>query len=328
MIKRILIVLGIVIVVGLIVLWLIQGGASAVARVARTITNPVELFFGDGSSSGLLRLPWQPTDLTRGPDISQFADEADRQLAGTVPDGLQDQEGDRVSRLESFGTPSRYVGMIRLSYGAPDESGPAQEYIELNAGYTLTSPVPVSGWSLQSAVTGVRAYVPEGAATFVMGIVNTVSPITLSAGGTAVLTSGASPVGVSFQENVCSGYLGELRQFAPQISDECPAPKDSLPETADNLRAYGGSCFDYVASLSRCHFPGTQLPSNLVPACQSFIVNTYSYNGCVNAYRSQSSFRLPAWRIYLNRTSELWNNSHDVIRLLDAQGQTVDVLTY
>jgi hypothetical protein len=48
----------------------------------------------------------------------------------------------------------------------------------------------------------------------------------------------------------------------------------------------------------------------------------------MNAYGGSASFGLNTWRLYLNAYGELWSNSHDVIRLLDAEGRTVDSLTY
>ena len=328
MIKRVLIVVVVLVLIGLVVVWLIGGGASAVAKGARALTNPVALIFGNGTSTGIsIRLPWQ-LDPVRGPDISQFADQADQQLAQIPADEADQGQSSGRSDILQFGVPSPYVGAVTISFGEARARNPAEEYIELTASYGNTSPIVVSGWSLQSVVTGVRAYLPEGAPTFVMGIVNNVGPVSLAVGDSAIVTSGVSPVGVSFQENICSGYLGQFSSFVPEISDQCPAPSDMLPETADNLRVYGASCFDYLASLPHCHFPGTQLPSSISTNCGSYVVNTLSYNGCVHAFGTRDSFRLPTWRIFLNRTTELWNNSHDIVRLIDAQGRTVDVLTY
>jgi hypothetical protein len=157
--------------------------------------------------------------------------------------------------------------------------------------------------------------------------VNAVQPISLEPGSSAILTTGISPVGISFRENTCSGYLGELQSFTPELPSECPAPSEALLLNADNLRAYGDTCIDYVQTLSQCHFPAT-VPSNLTPACRSFIANTLSYNGCTQAHRNDPSFALPSWRVYLGLKAEFWYNTHDVIRLLDDQGRVVDVLTY
>lgn len=322
MIRRILFILGIVIVLGLIALWLIQGGAASVIQVARNFTNPISLLSGGSSEGGFFKLPWQPDELTRGPDISGYVDEVNRQIEQTPPE----QSGG--TPVTSLGNPSPYAGSVRLSGSAVWESDPRQEYVELTASYTLSAPVTISGWSLQSALSGVRVYIPEAAPIFNLGTINNVAPVILISGDSAIVTSGASPVGVSFRENECTGYLGEQQAFTPELSQECPAPSEILPQTAENLQKYGGSCFDYVTGLRSCSFPGTSLPSSLSQACKSFITSNLSYNGCVSTSRAQNSFARPTWRLFLNRTSELWNNSHDAIRLLDTQGRTVDVLTY
>lgn len=327
MIKRILIIVGIVVVIGLILLWFLQGGTSAVVHAAQNFSNPFSGMFG-GQTGGAtsLQLPWQPTDLTRGPDISDYVAQSEQQQSGGPTQNAS--QGDGQAQPTPSGTPSPYVGAVHLSLGDAQASDPSLEYVQLLAGYSISSPVVISGWSLQSALSGARVFIPEGAPDFVMGIVNNVVPVMLSAGDTASITTGASPVGVSFEENMCSGYLRELRTFTPDIASECPSPKSSLPETAENLQKYGSACFDYVGSLFACHFPGTALPGSLSPACQSFIVNTYSYNGCVNNFRYDSSFHLSSWHLYLNHAIELWGNTHDVIRLLDAQGYVVDSLSY
>src|SRR6185295_18661707 len=109
-----------------------------------------------------------------------------------------------------------------------------------------------SGWSLQSAVTGTRASLPQtGAEMFVAGSVNHGVPIYLDPGTSAFIVSGISPVGISLRENVCTGYLAQLQHFSPGLDTACPDPSDMLPMTADNLRIYGASCVDYVQSLPR-----------------------------------------------------------------------------
>jgi len=314
-------------VILLIIFWFISGGWSAAVRTAKSLTNPLSVIFYNGTSTGnFIGLPWQPPALTRGPDISQYADTADQQLeAASQNEGLNAPDSGQV---QTFGNPSPAVGKIRIGNSAATESDPSQEYIELDASAGNPGPIDITGWSLQSAVSGARAYIPQGAPVLVTGIVNSVQHIALAPGSSAIVVSAASPVGVSFQENICTGYLAQLQTFTPNLSNSCPTPSAMFPETTENLQTYGSSCFDYIQNLPQCYFAGTNLPSNLSSACRSFIANTMSYNGCVSIYRKNTDFALPSWRIYLNMTAELWGNSHDVIRLLDTHGRTVDALTY
>ena len=202
------------------------------------------------------------------------------------------------------------------------------EHIEAEAALENTAPIGIAGWSLQSAYTGVRPYIQQGASPFLMGTVNNLSPIQLAPGQSALVNSGVSPVGVSFRENICTGYLGQLQSFTPPLPSSCPSPSSQLPLTPDNLKSYGEICFDYLQTIPLCEAPLNNIPSNLPSSCQYFVAEALSYNGCVARNRSRASFAGDSWRIYLNSNAELWRNSHDIIRLLDADGRTVDVLTY
>jgi hypothetical protein len=202
------------------------------------------------------------------------------------------------------------------------------EYVEILASHNATAPIDITGWSLQSAVTGVRAFIPRGSADFLMGTINVQEDIALSPGASAILSSGFSPVGTSFRENMCTGYLGSLQSFSPPLSENyCPSPRDMVPLTADNIRAYGDACLDYIRSQGGCQTPRFA-PSNVSPACIAAAMNTLSYNGCAMLYRNTANFAGSMWRVFLSSPDELWRNTHDIIRLLDTQGRVVDVLTY
>lgn len=314
----------------LIVLWLATGGARDVAATARGIGNPFSNIFSGEMSA--FRLPWQPEQMTIGtmPDI---ADEN----AGKAGLGLEEELYDtqkeyedierQMREAQTFGYPSPHRGSIALSQGAASESGAQNEYVELTAAAGNTAPVKISGWSLQSALTGVRAYIPRGAHPFILGTVNAQNDIYLNQGESAIVSTGASPVGTSFKENMCTGYLGTLQRFTPPLESSCPAPADELPLTPENIRSYGEACFNLAQTLPSCVFPA-DVPASVSPSCRIFLMNNLSYNGCVQNHRHESGFARGTWRIYLNSVGELWRNSHDIIRLLDSEGRTVDVISY
>ncbi len=324
MIKRVLTVSAIIFVIALIIFWFVTGGWAAAKRTALSLANPIELIFGTNPSGSFFGLPWQPVELTRGPDISGYAGEADKRI---ISSGDEDQYYAAPPQAPQSANSSPYAGKVRITENTATESNIAKEFIQLTASENNTEPIVITNWVLQSAVSGARGQIPLAAPLFVLGVVNAVQPIYLEPGNSVFITTAASPVGTSFRENICSGYLTELHTFEPELSDECPAASEVLPMNADNLRTYGSSCFDYLGTLSQCHFP-TTIPSDLSPACRSFISNTASYNGCINTHRNRVPFMLPIFHAYLAFRSELWANSHDVIRLLDERGQTVDVLTY
>ncbi len=328
MIRTILIWTGIIIVILLVLLWFITGGVRKVINAAHNIGNPISYIFGFASSAGQpFRLPWQPETMNYGSTIDTGGSDEP-----TSEDDLSQAEKDyeatqkQLAEARNFGTPSPFRDKVRIvDSGA--ENDVAEEYIVIEASGDTTAPINVTGWSLQSAITGVRGYIPRTTDVFVMGAVNQQKDLSLGGGASAVLATGYSPVGTSFRENICSGYLSQLRSFTPSISRECPSPSDRLPLNSDNIRTYGDSCIDFVASLPACFFPAT-VPAELSSNCRTFVQTDLSYNGCVQTYRYKTTFLKDQHRMYLGASAELWKNSHDVIRLLDTEGRTVDVLSY
>ncbi len=319
-------------IIGLFLLWLATGGAHTVATTATNIPNPIQYIknaLTSGSSLSTFTLPWQPKSQTLGVTITPAdgsgGSNTDNQITIMQP-GSSDASA-QSSDVKTFGTPSPYKGSVTISDSGGATQGTGAEYVTIVASSDNTAPIDISGWSLQSVVTGVRAPIPRGTENFLMGNLNEQNDLYLSQGMSAVLASGISPVGTSFRENECIGYLGQMQTFNPPLPQECPSAADALPLTADNIRTYGDTCIDFVASLSSCTFPAS-LPANLSPACHLFLSNNFSYNGCVQHHQSDAGFVRETWRVYLGASGELWRNTHDVIRLLDAQGHTVDVLTY
>lgn len=331
MVVRILIGFAIVTIIILFVVWLATGGVREVAAIARSISNPFS-FIWSGQLSNF-RLPWQPEQAVRGPIVNSDGEQAETEEQRTPEEELADAQKEydaitrELSKAQAFGEPSPYRGQVEVGQGATTERTPSAEYVELEAGWDNTAPIKISGWSIQSALTGVRAHIPRGAHPFSLGTINTQSDIYLDPGSTSIVSTGASPVGTSFRENICTGYLAGLQTFTPPLERACPASSDALPFTPENVRTYGESCYDFVHTIPSCTFPAN-VPSDVSPACRIFLANNLSYNGCVQNHRHESGFARDSWRIYLNAGGELWRNSHDIIRLLDAEGRTVDMVSY
>lgn len=291
----------IALVIVIIIVWLLGGGIGKVKSAAASFSNPfTSSFFGVGA----VQLPFA-VPIPQGVDISN----------------LTGNSGQTTSQAQTLGNPSSYGNQVSISAEGATASDPQLEYVVIQN--TGTTQIDVTGWSLQSALSGARAYVPRGASFFAIGALNEQDDIELAAGGSAVVTTGLSPVGTSFRENECSGYLEGLQSYTPAIQTQCPLPNISTSQAAQ----YGQSCADFVSSIPYCTFP-TQFPSNISAACESYAQNTFSYNGCVQSHQADAAFPLPTWRIYLGASQELWNNSHDTIRLLDSQGQVVAVTSY
>lgn len=331
MIVRILIWLGVFIVISLFVLWIVSGGIGKTIGKVKTFADSPE----DGTSMfGSFRLPWQPESFNFGPEFSDSADYSyenvqtvEQELASLQKEYEHLEDATRAAL--DFGTPSPFRDMVHIDgTGETLETKPDVEHLRLVASWNNTVPVDITGWSLQSAVTGVRVHIPRGAYDFRMGFVNEQKNIQLNAGASVIITSGGSPVGTSFRENTCSGYLNQFQSFSPPLPEHCPYPSEAVPLSAENLNLYGDACVDLARTLPTCRVPISYFTSELSQPCRSFLANTLSYNGCIDTYRYRANFTENLWRVYLNSPRELWRNTHDVIRLLDAKGRTVDALAY
>lgn len=316
-------------------LWIVSGGARAVLNRAPNTPNPLtDIWNGNvfaHSSLWGFELPWRPTEIDNiGVKIDSMPDwrtnsDAERDIA-SISDELSRLE-ESAAKIKTFGIPSNQKGSVTIEGAGAAKEGLRGEYIQLLASLSNTNSVSISGWSLESTLTGTRVQIPEGVEAFMVGSVGEFRPITLLPGNSVVVTSATSPVGASFRENKCVGYLSQSQRFVPDLPQECPAAAQILPRSDAALRAYGDACVDIAAQLAPCSFP-TSLPQNTSAACRSFLRKEFSYNGCVERYRGTAGFAGSVWRVFLNSPRELWRNTHDTIRLLDESGRTVDVFSY
>lgn len=227
-----------------------------------------------------------------------------------------------------FGPPSTYRGAVSLTHYVSGAGGdPGNEYVELSVRQNASAPVTITGWTLESDASGKAAVIPGGTAVPTSGVVNAAEPITLRPGDRAIIISGSSPIGASFRENKCIGYFGAFQSFSPPLPQNCPLPSEELKTRygPDYLR--DASCVDYVATRRRCDVTLSP-PPTLSGACQNFLASSLNYNGCVNAHQGDSDFRGTVWRVYLGRTTPLWRTRHELVKLFDASGKTVDVFMY
>lgn len=228
-----------------------------------------------------------------------------------------------------FGEASPYYGLVSMSHyvsgaGSPD---PGSEYVEIDVSQNSGVPVDLTGWTLESESTGNAVIIPQGTEVPTSGIVNAAQDIVLAPGERAIVISGQSPIGASFRENKCIGYFSTFQKFSPPLPQNCPVPSDELSSFYGTGYIRDAACIDYVNSLSRCQVVLTP-PPGATSACQSFLTNYLNYNGCVNAHRSDADFAGDTWRIYLGRTSSMWRTQHEVVKLLDINGKTVDAFSY
>ncbi len=240
-----------------------------------------------------------------------------------------DSSGTTLVAGTTFGDISPYRGIVSLehSVSGAGSTDPKNEYIYLNMAPDASVPVDITGWILESDATGNSMTIPKGTETPTSGVVNAAQDIVLTAGQHAIIISGQSPIGASFRENKCIGYFSSFQRFTPSLPQNCPAPSDELSSFYGTGYIRDASCIDYVNSLPRCQAALTP-PLGSSSACQSFLVKYLNYNGCVDAHQSDADFKGNTWRVYLGRTDSMGRAQHEVVKLLDATGKTVDAFSY
>ena len=146
-----------------------------------------------------------------------------------------------------------------------------------------------TGWRL----IGVEHEATIGNATALptQGTVNVEEPLVITRPTTLIVSSGRSPIGVSFRENECTGFLATFQTFTPPLASACVGCNEQTAEPLAN--------------------------------------KTYpDYNACVEAHKGDASFFSNTWRIYLSSETELWRKDFEVIKLVNRDGRTLDSVSY
>lgn len=307
------ILLILVILGGLAIAWFVSGGPTRTSteKEGPFLLSPVEI----GSPSPLSPLVDLRDEGYRG-EIESASNDVAR-----INDELA-KAGDPGERSALYGT----VVIAQSTSGVGSGSADG-EYLTLRAAAKNSGPISISGWSLRSAMTGRSATLPRGTRVPVTGSVNDEEPIVLSPGEEAIVVSGRSPIGVSFRENRCTGYLSQFQSFSPSLDSQCPRPEAEVSFAQTNI-GNDNRCLDYLESMSRCRIDTTPLPLELSQECRGFITTHVTYNGCVANHRNEPSFLGKTWRVFLRYEQPLWKERREVVKLLDEQGKTVDVFVY
>ncbi len=289
--------------------------------------------------------PARQTTLT-GPSLNQSRGSGDTNLnfprasfniSRPISSSASGDNGSSYSRSSAiktlqgitFGNPSIYRDTVLMGsrISGASSTNPGNEYVQLSMVHSASSPVNISGWTLVSEITGKAALIPQGTPVPTSGIINHTQNIILSPGEQAIVITGRSPLGTSFRENMCTGYLSTFQQFTPSLPKKCPLPSAELVKYYGPYYIRDTTCVDYVKTLSRCEtvlFP----PSTLSPTCKTFVKTHLNYNGCVLTHSSESDFNGTTWRIYLGYSDSLWRSKNEILKLFDLSSHTVDAISY
>lgn len=245
------------------------------------------------------------------------------------------QELDRLSedlRKAKLREPaSPFAGLLDLQSGNTYTENADEEYLMLYAQSSNQSPIDVTGWRLESYVTGKSVRIPRGNRVLERESANNDSDIFFEPGDQAYLISGDSPLNADgFHENACTGYLGEENTFYPWLSLNCPSPITEM-EHLGNIALDNDACYDFVRNLQQCRTVDSDAidAADLNNACERFVDHDLTYRGCVDNHQYDPFFdNVGYWWIYLGRNNDLWRTEREIIRLLDASGRVVDVIEY
>jgi len=303
-------------------IWIATGGPlHPIAFTGPSLALPGQL--GGGT---YLSLPRAPYGIGGSSDVS---------LPGSSDGGGSNGSGSSENSLpifvggSVFGTPSTYRGIVSMNHyiSGAGSKDPKNEYLEIRVASDSNVPVDLSEWVLASDASGASIAIPKGTEVPTSGIVNAAQDIVLNPGDRAIIISGQSPIGASFRENKCIGYFSTFQNFSPSLPQNCPTPNDELAANYGGGYIRDAACIDYVNKLSRCQVTLTP-PVGASSACQSFLVKYLNYNGCMDAHRNDADFKGTTWRIYLGRSTPMWRTQHELVKLLDVKGNTVDAFSY
>lgn len=298
-------------IVFLMVSWFLSGAAKDADVKSIFLSPPPPL--GVGESIGLPGVadPYSEESGYGREDSAAITDEI----------GLVKQELEKLKGMPA----SPYAGKVEIvSHMASLNEGQG-EYLTIRARDTNTAAIAISGWKLMSPVSSRSVAIGQGAEIYEAAGSSLTGTIFLSPGDDAVIASSRSPIGVSFKESQCTGYLDQFQDYYPQLGHECPYA-DTEARSMGSIKS-DNECVDYLESLNQCRIDPS--PSNdLSEQCRQFITSRITYQGCVAAHRHEPDFKKRRWRIFLGYTGELWREKREVLVLLDESGRVVDSYSY
>jgi hypothetical protein len=295
-------------------------GTASSTPEAESVSTPVSGTSGDTSEVR------PPVTTTPTPKPSAVNVQAEAERISEALDALaKDIEANRINEPRS-----PYAGTVTLANGNASAQSAETEYLTLTAASSNGTAVDITGWKLESYVTASEASIPEGTRTLMSEGDRTKTSITLRPGEVAYVVTGETPLRVSFRENECTGYLSGEGSFGPSLTRSCPLPSDELLQYG-NVKSSDSRCYDYVRGIGQCEARSDESveAAELTGACEMFILNVLTYEGCVEKHSTDGTFYAGGtWRIFLNRSGELWRSTKDVVRLIDKEGRVVSVLEY
>lgn len=233
----------------------------------------------------------------------------------------------RLEEIEKEENTSVFAGKVEIYRCRGSQDDVQKEYVELKVKTSVNEQILISGWKLRSGMTGVEMQIGDAVKLPYTSRAYTADAIFVSNKDEIIISSGRSPIGMSFLVNKCSGYLEYFQDFEPSLERKCPLLEDeNLPLSGPN--SFNDDCLDYIERLSRCETVTGDLPLKMQSECQNYLIENANHNACMDNYKNDDDFYQSEWRIFLGRENELWKNKREIIELVDNDGKLVDVCSY
>lgn len=296
--KYFLLILGI-----LGVVWLFTGGPLRPESRSGIFLNKPQQKMQNKASSQVKKIFG-----IQGPSLPSFEDSEE---TGSGTDGKTPSSPEKS-----------FPATLTISATRAKETDPNKEYIKISAPKSNKKPVRLTDMKLEGEL-GLDISIKQGAPLIFPSLAeNPKKDIYLAPGETAYIITGSSPIGESFRLNKCLGYMKQFHDFEPSIPSRCPLPKyEDLP---DNLN---DQCLDYIDKIPACK-TFVSAPINLSTACQEYINYKINYKTCFELHQYDDDFYGEEWRVYLNRSGDIWKKSRETITLTDTNGKTIDSVSY
>lgn len=304
--------------VGLGAIWFFTGGTeSPTAHEGQYLEAPEPLDSGraygkyyegsDSQKQETLNLPRAPGNLLRKTDIA----------VGSL---LTEQQ--KIAETPVVSLTAKKIFFKDFARARSDD--PDEEYLRLEANARAKTTERLSGLVLRGVGFNISILIPKAARLPILGEPTEKTDVFLPPGGEAVIASGRSPIGASFQVNKCSGYLDQFQDYTPKLEKRCPL-------ATDELEAYGPysekACAELVETIARCRIYQGAPPQSLSGACVNFLAEKLNYNACVANHKTDTDFYAKEWRLFLNQPKELWRDDDEIIRLMSGT-DVMDAITY
>ena len=253
-------------------------------------------------------------------------------------------------------TTSSYRDTIFVGSGnAASTYQPYEEYITIE--HSGDSPINITGWQLKNGkdkrpyylgnvlqrYSADVALIPQATVYLPASGSPVMQDIVLSPREKVVVTTGFPSVNspyriTNFKENICTGYIESLPEYAfrPSLSYNCPYPAEE-----PGIEALDVKCRNIVRSLPSCTTPvferrdregnpcDTCLNGEILAShCAAFIKEHFSYKGCLAYHSADPKFFGNTWRVFLGRGWEMWASEYETIELYDRLGQLVNFQNY